>query len=95
MVSLAQSIVGYYPHKIPWNTAKIGSECRGFRSLRMPRIQADLLPGYDRIDDASAEYMLSMDEIARETVARYTKLLDRLVDVLAPDPLQKLELDVA
>jgi uncharacterized protein len=64
-------------------------------SQRYIRIQADLLPGYDRIDDASAEYMLSMDEIARETVARYTKLLDRLVDVLAPDPLQKLELDVA
>jgi uncharacterized protein len=64
-------------------------------SQRYIRIQADLLPGFDRIDDASAEYMLSMDEIVRKTVARYAKLLDRLVDVLAPDPLQKLQLDVA
>jgi predicted acylesterase/phospholipase RssA len=59
------------------------------------RIQANIGPGSARIDDASEEYFLSMHEIAQETIRRYAKLLDRVVDVLAPDPLRKLELGVA
>jgi len=59
------------------------------------RIQADLLPEFDRIDDGSQEYLMSMDQIGQETILRYAKELDHLVEVLTPGPIQNLELDVA
>ena len=62
---------------------------------RYIRIQAELIPGFDRFDDASKENLLAIDEIARETIVRYAELLDYLVDILAPNPLESLELDVA
>ena len=49
------------------------------------RIQADLGPGFDRIDDASEKNLLALQREARETIARHAHVLDQLVDLLAPE----------
>jgi hypothetical protein len=54
------------------------------------RIQAELVPGLERIDDTSKDNLEIMDRIARETIARYSEVLNYLVDVLAPNPMEKM-----
>ena len=61
---------------------------------RYVRIQADLMPGFDRIDDASRQTLVAMEMIAEQTIARHTKLLDRMVDLLRLTPAN-LELAAA
>jgi hypothetical protein len=62
---------------------------------RYIRIQAELMPGFDRIDDTSRDYLLNMEGVARENIVRYSKVLDYMVDLIAPDPVESIELDVA
>ena len=72
------------------------SDCVNYqlRSLlpreRYIRIQADLMPGFYRIDDASRQTLVAMEMIAEQTIVRHTKLLDRMVDLLrlTPDNLE-------
>ena len=52
---------------------------------RYIRIQADLVPGFDRIDDASEKNLLALQREARETIARHADVLDQLVDLLVPE----------
>ena len=52
---------------------------------RYIRIQADLVPGLDRIDDASEKNLLALQREARETIARHADVFDQLVDLLAPE----------
>jgi len=52
---------------------------------RYIRIQADLVPGLDSIDDASEKNLLGLQREARETIARHADVLDQLVDLLAPE----------
>ena len=52
---------------------------------RYIRIQAELEPGFDRIDDASEKNLLALQRKARETIARHQDVLDQLVDLLAPE----------
>jgi len=54
------------------------------------RIQAELLPGLERIDDTSKDNLEIMDGIARETIARCSEVLNYLVDVLAPNPMETM-----
>jgi hypothetical protein len=60
---------------------------------RYIRIQTDLVPDLDRIDDPSN--LLAMEEITRQTIRRYTDVLDRVVDLLAASPRTRFELAVA
>jgi uncharacterized protein len=53
---------------------------------RYIRIQPDLAPGCDRIDDTSEQNLRALQRIAQETIARNEELLDQLVDLLAPRP---------
>jgi hypothetical protein len=53
---------------------------------RYVRIQADLMPGFDRIDDASPQALVVMERIAEQTIRRHTKLLDRVVHLLESTP---------
>jgi predicted acylesterase/phospholipase RssA len=52
---------------------------------RYIRIQAELEPGFDRIDDASEKNLLALQRKARETIAGHQDVLDQLVDLLAPE----------
>jgi predicted acylesterase/phospholipase RssA len=60
---------------------------------RYIRIQTDLVPDLDRIDDSSN--LLAMEKITRQTIRRYTDVLDRVVDLLAASPRTRFELAVA
>ena len=62
---------------------------------RYIRIQAELKPGFDRIDDTSRDYLLTMEEVARETIMRYSKVLDYIVDLIVPDPVEQAAFDAA
>jgi patatin-like phospholipase/acyl hydrolase len=62
---------------------------------RYVRIQTDLAPGLDRIDNASKENLLFMERTTRETIVRCNEVLDRVVDLLAPSATESLELAVA
>jgi patatin-like phospholipase/acyl hydrolase len=53
---------------------------------RYIRIQADLLAGFDRIDDASPQGLIVMKRVAQQTIARHSELLDRVVDLLGSTP---------
>jgi uncharacterized protein len=53
---------------------------------RYIRIQPDLTPGFDRIDDASEPNLRALQGMAQETIARNADVLDQLVDLLAPRP---------
>ena len=53
---------------------------------RYIRIQPNLTPGFDRIDDASPQNLRALQRAAQETIARNEDLLDQLVDLLAPTP---------
>ena len=55
------------------------------------RIQPDLTPGFDGIDDASEQNMRNLQRAAQETIARNEHVLDQVVDLLAP----KLTLAIA
>jgi patatin-like phospholipase/acyl hydrolase len=50
---------------------------------RYIRIQTDLAPGLDRIDDASQRTLLRMEENARQTIVRHSEVLNRVVDLLS------------
>ena len=62
---------------------------------RYIRIQTDLVPGLDRIDDASEQNLLFMERTTRGTIERYDDVLDHVVGLLVPSPLQHLQLAVA
>jgi uncharacterized protein len=51
---------------------------------RYIRIQPDLTPGFDRIDDASEQNIIALERAAQETIARNEDVLDQVVDLLAP-----------
>jgi uncharacterized protein len=51
---------------------------------RYIRIQPDLMPRSDRIDDASEQNLIGLQTAAQETIARNEDVLDQLVDLLAP-----------
>ena len=53
---------------------------------RYIRIQPNLTPGFDRIDDASPQNLRALQRAAQDTIARNEDLLDQLVDLLAPTP---------
>ena len=66
-------------------SACVDSQMRAFLPpQRYIRIQPDLAPGCDRIDDTSEQNLRALQRIARETIARNEELLDQLVDLLAP-----------
>jgi uncharacterized protein len=77
-------------------SACVDYQMRAFLPVqRYIRIQAELMPGFDRIDDTSRDYLLNMEGVARENIVRYSKVLDYIVDLIAPDPVESIELDVA
>ena len=51
---------------------------------RYIRIQADSMPGFERIDDASEQNLRALQREARETIARNADALVQLLDLLAP-----------
>ena len=77
-------------------SACVDYQMRAFLQVhRYIRIQAELMPGFDRIDDTSRDYLQKMEEVARATIVRYSKVLDNIVDLIASDPAEHLELDAA
>jgi uncharacterized protein len=77
-------------------SACVDYQMRAFLPVqRYIRIQAELKRGFDRIDDTSRDYLLTMDRVARETIVRYSKVLDYVVDLVSPDPVEHLDFDAA
>jgi len=77
-------------------SACVDHQMRAFLPVqRYIRIQPELMPGSDRIDDTSRDYLLNMEGVARETIVRYSNVLDYIVDLIAQDPVEHFELDVA